>query len=42
MGYSPVDLPKAKDDREGWQESVRDICVDGAMMMMITFFINGI
>ena len=28
-GYSPEDLPKAMNDREGWWERVRDICADG-------------
>ena len=27
MGCSPEDLPKVMNDREGWQERVRDICV---------------
>ena len=26
---SPEDLPEAMNDREGWQERVRDICADG-------------
>ena len=30
MGCSPEDLPEAMDDREGWQEKVRDIRADGA------------
>ena len=30
MGCSPEDLPEAMDNREGWQERVRDICADGA------------
>ena len=29
-GCSLEDLPEAIDDREGWQERVRDICADGA------------
>ena len=29
-GCSLEDLPKAMDDREGWQDRVRDICADGA------------
>ena len=29
-GCSPGDLPEAMNDREGWQERVRDICADGA------------
>ena len=29
IGYSPEDRAKAMDDREGWQERVRDICADG-------------
>ena len=29
MGYSPEDLPKAMNDRERWQERVRDIHADG-------------
>ena len=28
-GCSPEDLPEAMDDREGWQERVRDIHADG-------------
>ena len=28
MGCSPEDLPEAMDDREGWQERVRDISAD--------------
>ena len=28
-GYSPEDLPKAMDDREGWRERVRDSHADG-------------
>ena len=28
MGCSPEDLPEAMDDREEWQERVRDICAD--------------
>ena len=28
-GCSPEDLPKTMDDRERWQERVRDIDVDG-------------
>ena len=28
-GSSPEDLPEAMDNREGWWESVRDICADG-------------
>ena len=30
MGSSPEDLPEAMDNRERWQERVRDICADGA------------
>ena len=30
MGCSPEDLPEVTDDREWWQERVRDICADGA------------
>ena len=29
MGCSPEDLPEAMDDREGWQERVRNIDADG-------------
>ena len=29
MGSSPEDLPEAMDDRERWQERVRDICAEG-------------
>ena len=29
-GYSPEDLPKAMDDREGWQERIRNIRADSA------------
>ena len=29
-GCSLEDLPEAMDDREGWRERVREICVDGA------------
>ena len=29
IGCSPEDLPEAMDDREGWQERVRDICANG-------------
>ena len=29
MGCSPEDLLEAMDDREGWQERVKDICADG-------------
>ena len=28
-GCGPEDLSEAMDDREGWQEMVRDICADG-------------
>ena len=28
-GYSPEDLPEAMNDREKWQERVRDICAGG-------------
>ena len=28
-GCSPEDLPEAMNDREGWQERVRDIPADG-------------
>ena len=30
MGCNPEDLPEAMDDREWWQERVRDIHADGA------------
>ena len=30
MGCSPEDLPEAMDDREGWQERVKDIHADSA------------
>ena len=30
MGYDLEDLPEVMDDREWWQERVRDICADGA------------
>ena len=29
-GCNPEDLPGAMDDRDVWQERVRDICADGA------------
>ena len=29
-GCNPENLPEAMDDREGWQERVRDICADSA------------
>ena len=32
------DLPGAMDDRDGWQERVRDICTSSVMMMMMMPF----
>ena len=29
-GCRPEDLPEVMDEREGWRESVKDICADGA------------
>ena len=40
-GCIPEDLPEAMDDRERWQERVRDIRADSAtMMMMNTWYIT--
>ena len=32
---SPEDLPEAIDEKEGWQERVKDIHADSTMMMMM-------
>ena len=36
-GCSPEDLPEAMDNREGWQERVRDIGADGATWWLVIF-----
>ena len=38
-GYSPEDLLETMDNREGWQENVRDIRAHDMMMMMIYIYI---
>ena len=40
-GCSPEDLPEAMNEREKWQERVRDIC-DGGMMMMMIYLMSMI
>ena len=40
IGYSPEDLLEAMDDREGWQERLRDIHVDSATWWWWFFFIQ--
>ena len=41
-GCSPEDRPEAMNDREEWQERVRDISVSGMTMMMISLKVNVI
>ena len=40
MGYSPEDLPEAMDDREGWQERVRDIHADSMTWWWIVIILH--
>ena len=39
MGCSPEDLPEAVDDREGWQERIRDIHANGVTWWYIYIYI---